>query len=410
VSGKVGPQSIGRGWQAQLYPTVEQAIRLNAWTGMLRFVWNHLLALEKQEYRATKKFLWQKQLQPIAVALKRQLEFAWLADLPAHAVLDTVARLDGALRRMVSERKAGRRCGFPRFKKKFIREARIYCVGQATTILGREAFLPKIGRIKLRGGDLPYGRLLNARVWRDGHRWMLSAQYECPHPGEMPETGSKLGIDVGLTTTVTAFDGSDFIEISAPRHLRKALKKLRRAQRRVARRQKGSNRRKAAGQRVTALHRRVRHLRQNFLHQTSCRLIAKADRIKLETLNIKGMIKNRRLALSIADAGLGGLARMLQYKGAWYGRTVEKIDPWFPSTQLCFLCRAKNHAMKELKRRIFECLECKHREGRDRNAARNIYWCGEELAPGSERIEKCVETVVRPPLAEAVVDEARILA
>lgn len=97
---------IVRGWQARLYPTPEQARRLNQWAGSLRFLWNRLREREKTEYQATGRFIWRKELQPIAVGMKRQDGLEWLADLPAHAVLDTVARMDGALRRMVNERKA----------------------------------------------------------------------------------------------------------------------------------------------------------------------------------------------------------------------------------------------------------------------------------------------------------------
>jgi transposase len=108
---------IVRGWQARLYPTAAQADRLNQWTGSCRFLWNRLLEREKAEYQSSRKFIWRKDLQPIAVGMKRQAGLEWLADLPAHAVLDTVARLDGALRRMVQQRKAGRECGYNRRSK-----------------------------------------------------------------------------------------------------------------------------------------------------------------------------------------------------------------------------------------------------------------------------------------------------
>ena len=85
-------------------------------------------------------------MQPLAVGMKRQPGLEWLADLPAHAVLDTVARMDGALRRMVKLRAAGKQCGFPRPKKKFVNESGIYCVGQATSVAPRTATLPKLGR------------------------------------------------------------------------------------------------------------------------------------------------------------------------------------------------------------------------------------------------------------------------
>ena len=225
------------GWQARLYPTREQACRLNQWAGSLRFLWNRLLEREKAEYQATGKFLWRKQLQPIAVGMKRQGGMEWLADLPAHAVLDTVARMDAALRRMVNERKAGRECGFPRAKKKFVNDSGIYCVGQATAITGRQARVPKIGSIRLRGGDLPEGRLLAARIWRDGERWMLSAQFECARVEPLPPSDITVGVDLGVSTLVTAFDGAAFEEVDAPKHLRKAQKRLRRAQRALSRRQ-----------------------------------------------------------------------------------------------------------------------------------------------------------------------------
>ena len=293
------------GWQARLYPTPEQSARLNGWAGSLRFLWNRLLDAEKAEYAATKRFLWRKQLQPIAVAMKREPGLEWLADLPAHAVLDCVARLDCALGRMVSERKAGRKCGFPKPKKKFVREAGIYCVAQASTVDGQQAVLPKLGRVALPGGDMPQGRLLASRVWRDGDRWMLPAQFECARPEPMLPTGLTLGGDLGVSTLITTFDGAAFEEVLAPKPLRRAQRRLKRAQRKLARRQKGSNRRRDAARRVGVIHLKVRCIRQDALHQVSHRLTDKADVLKLETLNVAGMARNHRIALSIADAGMG---------------------------------------------------------------------------------------------------------
>ncbi len=362
---------IVRGWQARLYPTTEQAVRLNQWAGSLRFLWNQLLDREKAEYAATGKFIWRKQLQPIAVGMKRADGLEWLADLPAHAVLDTVARLDGALRRMVQLRKQGKECGFPRGKKKFVNEAGIYCVGQATEIADRSATLPKLGWVKLRGGDMPQGRLMAARVWRDGARWMLSAQFECARPEPMDPTGVTVGIDLGVSTLVTAYDGTGFQEWAAPKHLRRAQRRLKRAQRKCSRRKKGSARRRAQARRVGVLHRKVRDRRKDLLHQVSHHLTKKADVLKTETLNVKGMVKNHHLALSIADAGMSRLVTFCGYKADWRGREVEKIDPWFPSSQLCCMCGARHRKMKNLSRDQMIC-ECGNRTGRDRNAAVNI--------------------------------------
>jgi len=367
--------TVVRGWQARLYPTREQAARLNQWAGSLRFLWNRLLDREKAEYDATGKFIWRRELQPIAVGMKRQPETAWLADLPAHAVLDAVARMDGALRRMVAERKAGRQCGFPRPKKKFVNESGIYCVGQATEIGAREATVPKIGRIRLRGGDVPQGRLLSARISRDGDRWMLSAQFECARPAPLPETGIRLGIDCGLSSLVTVFDGEGFEKVEPPRPLRKAAKRLRRAQRRLSRRKKGSARRRAQARRVATIHRRVRQVRADCLHKLSHRLTAKGDALTVETLDVRAMSRALRLGKSVADAGIGTLLRQIAYKADWRGRRLVAADKWFASTKQCCRCHQR-HAMP-LSKRVMRC-NCGNTMDRDENAAVNLYWYPEE--------------------------------
>jgi putative transposase len=398
---------IVRGFVARLYPTEKQCIRLNQWSGSLRFLWNRLLDAEKAEYTATGKFIWKKELQPIAVAMKRQPGLEWLADLPAHAVLDASARMDGALRRMVKERKAGRPCGFPKAKKKFVNEAGIYCVGQATEIGSREATLPKLGRVKLRGGDVPDGRLLASRIWRDGSRWMLSAQFECARPAPMEPTGITVAVDLGVATLATAFDGARFDEITAPKHLRKAQRRLRRAQRCLSRRRKGSARRRAQASRVGVIHRKVRDRRNNLLHQTSHRLTAKGDVLKVETLNVRGMGRNHHLALSVADAGMGRLVTFCEYKADWRSRTVEKIDPWFPSSQMCCVCGVLHPEMRKLRVRTLAC-DCGNVMGRDRNAAVNIYhWYPEERENRDRKVSTRME-MGDQELAPVPVSEVRI--
>jgi putative transposase len=366
---------IVRGWKGRLYPTREQAARLNQWCGSLRFLWNRLLEREKAEYAATGKFLWCKGLQPLAVGMKRDANTAWLADLPAHAVLDTVARLDGALRRMGKERKAGRTCGFPKPKKKFVHESGIYCVGQATEIGAREAQVPKLGRVRLRGGDLPQGRLLSARITRDGDRWMLSAQVECARPEPLAATSLRLGVDAGLSKLVTPFDGATFDEVDPPKPLRKALKRLRRAQRMFSRRKKGSARRRVAARKVAAIHRRVRQVRANALHQLSHRLTSKADVLVVETLDVRAMSRALRLGRSVADAALGALLRQIATKADWRGRALVEADRWYPSTKTCSACGVK-HPMP-LRVRTLRC-PCGLGMDRDRNAAVNLYWYPEE--------------------------------
>lgn len=407
MKAKIPEGWIVTGWSGCLDPSSDVAARFNQWAGAQRFLWNRLLDREKSEYTSSGKFVWRKQLQPVAVSMKRDPAMPWLADLPAHAVLDTVARLDGALRRMIAERKMGRKCGFPRAKKKFVNENGVYCVGQTTTFETREVHkgdevkhvaravvLPKVGRIRLRGGTVPIEhKVLSARIWRDGSRWMFSAQLAVPRPKPMPSSDVVVGIDLGVSTLVTAFDGTEFKEWTAPKHLRRAQRRLRRAQRAFSRRKKGSARRRAQARRVAAIHRKVRNRRTDLLHQISHRLTAKAGVLKVETLNVRGMARNHHLALSVADAGMSRLVTFCRYKADWRGRQMVDIDRWFPGSQICCMCGEIHREMKNLSRDQMIC-DCGNRMGRDRNASVNHYNYGTPrncAEPAAERPPTCVE-------------------
>jgi putative transposase len=394
---------ITRGWLGRLYPDRATADRLHQWAGAQRFLWNRLLDAEKAEYEASGKFIWKRELQPMAVAMKKQPGRAFLADLPAHAVLKVVDDLDGALRKMVRDRKAGRQCGFPQRKKRFVREAGIYCVNQNTGIGERSVKLPKLGAVKMRGGRVPEGRLMGARVWRDGSRWMISAQFECARPEPLATSDVTVGIDRGVKKLASIFDGREFQDVIAPKHLRKALKRLRRAERAKSRRGKGSNRRREAARRVGVLHRKVRERRKDILHQLSHRLTAKAGVVKVETLNVKGMARNRHLALSVADAGMGRLGSFIVYKADWRGRRIVAIDPWFPSSQTCCRCGVLHREMRKLRVDTLRC-ECGNIMDRDHNAAANIYWYPEErenrIGNGPTRAEMGDQEVAPVPVVE----------
>jgi putative transposase len=327
------------------------------------------------------------------MALKH--EFPWLKELPAHARIDAVQRLTAAWSRMFemrarakaerwSKKKRRQQCGRPAFKKKFKREAGIYCVNQATEIdaKGRFAQVPKLGQITIRGGDVPEGRLLSARITRDGVGWMFAAQFAVKRPEPLPQIGIMTGSDLGVgkhRMLISTEDGKEFTETPTSCKLHKTLRRLRRAQRMVARRRQKTSKRRARAQRlVTALHRKIREQRRDLAQQISHRLTAKADVIKVETLNLAGMLANRHLALSVADAAMASLLRMIAYKADRRGRRVVKLDPWFPSSQRCHECGWRDERMRDLGRETFVCQECGIVEARDRNAAMNACWYGED--------------------------------
>lgn len=372
--------TITRGWQGRLYPTKAQAASLDLWANHARGIWNRLLAAVVKQHEADGTFLWKNGLARLVVSWKREPDTAWMAELPAHAALDVCARLDQALRRMLSERKAGRQCGFPRLKKKRCGEGSVYFVNQTTKLApsGQKVRLPKLGTVRLRGGTLPSGKLMGSRAVRDGGRWLLSAQLECAAPEPLPATGVRVGIDAGLRNIVTVFDGQDFEQVRAPRLLRKALRRLRRAQRRLSARKKGSARRRTQVRVVAELHRRVRLRRMDHLHKLSHRLTTKADVLVVEDLDVRSIARSPFLGQLADDASMGHLLRLLAYKAEWRGRQLIRADRYFPSTGTCCRCGALNDM--PLSQRRQSC-DCGNDMDRDENAAVNLYWYPE--GPGN---------------------------
>ena len=136
----------------------------------------------------------------------------------------------------------------------------------------------------------------------------------------------------------------------------------------------GSRNKEKARVKVAREHEHIANCRMHLHHELSTRLIRDYDVICIEDLNVKGMVRNHKLAKSISDAGWGEFARQLKYKAEWYGKTVVQADTFFASTQLCSTlgCDHKNTDVKDLSIREWTCPECGARHDRDRNAAQNI--------------------------------------
>ena len=150
----------------------------------------------------------------------------------------------------------------------------------------------------------------------------------------------------------------------------KSLKSLKRAQQALSRKQKASCNRKKAKLRVEKKHRKIKNIRRDFLHKVTTEIILSNDLIGIEKLNVKGMIKNRRLARHIMDQGFYEFRRQMTYKSELYGSKLYVADMFYPSSKLCSSCQKKNEALT-LKDRHWTC-ECGIYHDRDINAAKNL--------------------------------------
>lgn len=164
---------------------------------------------------------------------------------------------------------------------------------------------------------------------------------------------------------------SDGERIENQKPLRTALRAVKRLQRTVSRRVKGSNNRRKAVHKLARAHYRVACLRADVLHKLTTRLAQKAAVIGVETLNIVGMLKNRRLSQALSDAALSELHRQLRYKADWHGGVVVAVDRFFPSSRLHNDCGGYKEDL-DLSERVWTCPVCSVQVDRDLNAARNI--------------------------------------
>lgn len=357
-------------YKFRLYPTKAQQERISQNFGCCRYVFNHFLAQRQEQYietgKAPTRFMQDKSL----TKLKR--EYPWLKEADATSLQAALQDLDAAFRNFFRRVGQGEKPGYPRFKSKHNRRQsyRSKCVGTNIKVLEKAVRLPKLGHVKCRVSKEVKGRILSATVSRSpGGRYFVAICCTDVEPEPLPAAGAAVGLDMGIKAFAVTSDGKRY-----PNHkyLAGSEKKLARLSRQLSRKTKGSRRREKARLRVARLHEHVANQRKDMLHKLSTDLVRKNDIICLEDLAPKNMVKNRRLAKSISDAGWGEFRRQLTYKAAWYGKRTVTTDRFYPSSQICSGCRLQWPGTKDLAVREWTCPECGAVHDRDINAAKNI--------------------------------------
>jgi putative transposase len=348
----------------RIYPSKTQAAILNQWIGSCRFIWNHMLAKNIEKYKQEQKFIFKFDMCYLLPELKK--EFVWLKDAPSQSLQQKCQDLDLALKRCFRKQSQ-----FPKFKAKNKDMSGIN-IPQLWKIKENKLYLPKIKtpiKVVIDRELLGNPKSLILKKDRCGDFW-ISILVELPDnyfPEMTPNTNS-VGVDVGIKEFAVL---SDETIISNPRFLKKSKKKLLKLQRSHSRKQKKSKNREKARYLLARQHRKITKQRKDFIYKTACLIAKNNDIISIEDLNVKGMMKNHKLAGAIADVSWGMFFSHLEWQCKKRGKHLSVIGRFFPSSKTCSSCGCIDSDLK-LSDRKYSCTECGHEMDRDLNAAINI--------------------------------------
>jgi putative transposase len=354
------------GLRFRFHPNAEQENLLRRTFGCGRVARNTILAERQQRWRETGKGMSYAEMDKRLTAMKRDTRFAWMNEVSAVALQQAIRHLHDAYQRFFK-----REGGFPNFAKRDGRQSATF-VGTAFQYLGR-------GVVMMPKSDVPLDIVWSSPLWGEPSKMTISLESDgtwWASFGVEVETiffeggNEAAGIDVGRTVYATVFDGDHVEEVGNVRPMEVALKRLRKKARRLSKAKKGGQNCKKRKMEMAREHARIRRLRKDYLDKLSTRLVRENQAIVVETLNIKGMLKNRRDAFGTADCAWHLFTSMLEYKCVWYGRDFVALSQWFPSSKTCFDCKYVNRELGREK--VWTCPNCSAVHDRDHNAARNI--------------------------------------
>jgi len=377
-----------RAYKYRFYPTDEQKLILAQTFGCCRFVYNWGLNTRSVAYSQRGEKLNYNTLSAMLPDLKTQ--YPWLSDVSSVPIQQSLRHLDCAFKNFFEGR-----AKYPTFKKRHNAQSATYAASafkwDGTTLTLAKMDTPL---------DIVWSRALpkdckptTVTVTKDcANRYFVSILVE-EDIKPRPLVNKQVGLDLGLKSMVILSTGE---AVGNPKFFAKDEKKLAKAQRRHARKKKGSKNRDKARHKVARVHARIQDRRRDYQHKLSTRIVNENQVICVESLAVKNMVKNHKLAKAISDVGWSELVRQLEYKSQWYGRTLVKIDQWYPSSKTCSACKYVLDSLM-LDVREWACPECGVAHDRDVNAARNILAeglsasaCGGNVRPVRTRVRQAV--------------------
>jgi putative transposase len=356
----------------------QEKAKFSSHAGFSRFVYNYGLSLFWQSIDADLKASDARTIAAIKKCFtnvtKKREGFEWTQELSSKVYQSTFQALGEAVKRW--RKQPGRK---PVYKRRKDKQSFTVYDGNGIVLVkqGKTIKIPTLGTFRLQESLTQSYMSQTFTLSCEAGEWYVSF---CVNAERIPpirhEVAEPVGIDLGVKVFATISDGT---ELEAPKPLKKAITKLRKLQyhnrnkrfgdRRTG--EKASNNAKKYFKEVARLHRDIANQRKDFLNKTTTDICRKYAQIRIEDLNISGMIANRKLSKAISDLGFYEFRRQLTYKAESFGCRLDIVDRWFPSSRMCRKCGEKHSGLK-LSDRTFVCPSCDHTEDRDLQASKNL--------------------------------------
>jgi len=374
--------------KVRIYPNQPQEIALNRNLGSARFVWNYYLNKTNNQYQEIGIGMTYFQMAKDLTQLKKLSDYEWLQESTAATLQQALKNLESAFKNFFSKR-----AKFPKFKSKYKQQSIRY--PESCSLNNKGLKLPKLGIVKAKLSKEILGKIKSVTVSKTSTgKYFASILFESDDL-IINKTSKISGIDLGLSSLVTVFDGETTYKVDPIKSTRKYAKRLKRRQQKLSRRVKGSNNRSKAIKEVALVHEKITNTRQDFLHKLSRKLVDENQVIVAEDLCLKGLARTK-LAKSIHDAGFGLLLNFLSYKLEREGGKLVQVDRFYPSTKTCSCCGFKNNLIN-LSVRDWICPNCQTHHDRDENAAKNLRAEGLRIlstnTDGQSEFQACGETL-----------------
>lgn len=377
-----------KSFKIRLYPTKEQEQLMWKHIDACRYIYNYMLAKQKEVHQAGEKYLSHFSMINLLKPLKNDGEHQWLYEV-SHASLQTACGdLDKAYQNFFQKR-----CGFPKFKSKKRSKLAFPVVGNRLWFDTKNfAHIIKIGKVKFKTDfDIPRGtgnKFVNPRISNINGKWILSFGIECENQAYKLNEYN-VGIDLGVKDLATvAYDNKKlvFSNINKSKRVRSIKKSISHLQHSISRKYEANKQGKKfvktknierAEDKLRKLYAKLSNIRRNYIHQTTHTIVELLPKtVVMEDLNVIGMMKNRHLSKAIQEQCFFEFIRQMRYKCEWRGITFLQVDRFYPSSKTCHNCGSIKHNLR-LCDRVFVCDECGYTEDRDFNAALNLMSCAD---------------------------------